>query len=206
MSESLSFLPDEPFRTMVQDPCSLPGVAGYCERMRSQLSLERFQHTIRVAILADSIAHANRFTANEARQTALAAILHDAARELGAAALFELAPPESELERSHPLTVHGRAGRKLAEMWGVTDERVLASISGHVLGVSPDDRVGMAVYVADISEPGRDCNEDIRELAMTDLRSAYIRAIRSKVGYLRSRNKPVHPHTTRIHEAIASAP
>lgn len=192
-------------RTVLQDPCRRQVVAPYCEKVRGQLSLARYQHTIRVTVLADSIANRNGFSELEIQQTALSAMLHDAARELQPEELFALAPPENELERSHPLTVHGRASRKLAEAWGVTDERILESISGHVLGVQPDNRVGMAVYVADVSEPGRAFNDEIRELAMSDVRGAYIQAIRSKVQYLNSHGKPVHPVTSRIYEAIASA-
>lgn len=192
-------------RAVLQDPCGLQIVAPYCEKIRDQLSLARYQHTIRVAVLADSIANRNDFSELEIQQTALAAILHDAARELQADELFALAMPENELERSHPLTVHGRASRKLAELWGVADEQVLEAISGHVLGVQPGNRVGMAVYVADVSEPGRVCNDEIRELAMNDLHEAYIQAIRSKVEYLNSRGKPVHPATSRIYEALVSA-
>jgi HD superfamily phosphohydrolase YqeK len=113
--ESLSHNARTGSAPVLQDPCTMPGIAPYCELMRRQLSLERYQHTIRVAILADSIAHANGFTAEEVHRTALAAILHDAARELRPEELFALAPAESELELNHPLTVHGRAGRKLAQ-------------------------------------------------------------------------------------------
>lgn len=203
----LSFQPERPGRARIvlQDPCRRQAVAPYCEKVRNQLSLARYQHTIRVTVLADSIANRNGFTEGEIQQTALAAILHDAARELQPDELFTLAPPENELERRHPLTVHGRAGRRLAEAWGVTDERILESISGHVLGVPPDNRVGMAVYVADVSEPGRASNDEIRELAMSDLHGAYVQAIRSKVQYLNSLGKPVHPDTARIYETVASA-
>lgn len=190
---------DEP----LGDPCACPDVAPYCERVRALVTPERFDHTVRVALLADAIARANRFDEDERRAVALAAMLHDVARDLPAERLFELAPPETDVERSHPLSVHGRASRRLAEGWGVTDPRVLEAISGHVFGVAHDHRVGMAVYVADVSEPGRGVNDDIRELALRDLPRAYREAVGSKVRYLRARGKPVHPETLRVYEAIA---
>jgi predicted HD superfamily hydrolase involved in NAD metabolism len=163
---------------------------------------ERFDHILRVAALADGIARANRFTPNELRATALAAVLHDAARDLLPERMFELAPPETDLERAHPLSLHGRAGRALAERWGVEDEQVLGAIAGHVFGVPVSNRVGMAVYVADVSEPGRGVNADIRDLAMHNLRRAYQRAVDSKVRYLRSKGRAVHPRTLEVYEQI----
>ena len=184
-------------------PCSRSSVAPYCDRVRALVSPERWGHVTRVAILAETIARANRFRPDQIRATSLAGVLHDAARDLPAARLFELAPPENDTERRHPLALHGRASRALAASWGVTDGRVLAAVEGHVFGVPEGDRIGMAVYVADVSEPGRGVNDDIREMAMRHLDRAYRRAVRSKVDYLRARGKPVHPKTLEVHDSLA---
>lgn len=186
----------------VDSPCSRASVAPYCARVRQVVSQKRFEHIMRVSSLADTIARANGFSRGECRATALASVLHDAARDLTPDELFRLAPPESELERNHPVTVHGRASRVLAAQWGVSDERVLEAIEGHVFGVPVDNRIGMAVYVADVSEPGRGVNRDIRELAMRSLFRAYQRAVDSKVRYLSSKGKTVHPRTLEVYEAI----
>ena len=93
----------------------------------------------------------------------------------------------------------------MAEKWGVTDERVLNAITGHVFGVGLHDRVGMAVYVADVSEPGRGVNADIRELAICKLEMAYRRAVDTKVRYLQSLGKAVHPETLKVYEEIHNA-
>ena len=186
----------------LESPCQRPSVAAYCDRVKQLVTQKRFEHIGRVATLADTIARANGFNRGELRATALAAVLHDAARDMSDAELFELAPPESDLERNHPLAVHGRAARVLAERWGVTDERVLDAIEGHVFGVPLGNRVGMAVYVADVSEPGRGVNDDIRKLAMSNLYRAYQQAVDSKVTYLRSKGKAVHPETLRVYREL----
>lgn len=195
--------PEQPIFPMTT-PLERPSVAPYSARVRRLVSDRRFEHIKRVALLADHIALANTFDRGERRATALAATLHDAARDMSAADLFELAPPESELEERHPLAVHGRAARVLAERWGVTDERVLDAIEGHVFGVSTRNRVGMAVYVADVSEPGRGVNDDIRDLAMVNLFRAYQRAVDSKVRYLRSKGKAVHPRTLEAYREVCA--
>lgn len=189
----------------VNSPCSRPSIRPHCERVRSLVTPERFEHVVRVAILAETIARANAFSEGDIRATSLAAVLHDAARDLPEGELFRLAPPESALEREHPLAVHGRAGRRLAESWGVGDGRVLDAVEGHVFGVSHNNRIGMAVYIADVSEPGRGVNADIRELAMRDLFKAYRRAVDSKVRYLRARGKAVHPSTLKVHRELHDA-
>lgn len=183
-------------------PCRRPSIAPYCDRVRALLSPERFAHVMRVAEVAEAIALANRFDVWEMRATLLAAVLHDIARELDADALQRLAPPENDLEREQPLALHGRAGRVLAASWGVTDERVLEAIEGHVFGVPLGHRVGMALYIADVSEPGRGVNHDIRQQAMHHLERAYRRAVTTKVRYLQSRGKDVHPRTLAVHDEL----
>ncbi len=69
----------------------------------------RFEHIVRVSSLADTIARANDFSRGECRATALAAVLHDAARDLEPSDLFRLAPPECDLEREHPVAVQEAA-------------------------------------------------------------------------------------------------
>lgn len=175
-------------------------------RVRACLSDARWEHVERVTELARRIAVANRFGEDEIHATTMAALLHDAARDLSAPETFALVPPTTSTEREHPLTLHGRAGRILAERWGIDDPRVLGAIEGHVFGVDPADRVGMAVYVADVSEPGRGVNDDVRHLAMVDLGAAYRAAVQTKVAYLRSRGKPVHPRTLEVHDALVAGP
>lgn len=189
----------------LNSPCSRPSIHAHCERVRALVTPRRFKHIVRVAVLADTIARANAFSEDELRATSLAAVLHDAARDFSKAELFRLAPPENALEETHPIAVHGRAARRLAESWGISDPRVLGAIEGHVFGVSHDNRVGMVVYIADVSEPGRGVNEDIRELAMRDLVKAYGRAVDSKVRYLRAQGKAVHPATLQVHRELREA-
>ncbi len=198
----LSAAGEPPFRAI--GPCQRASIAPYCARVRSLVSADRFAHVMRVASLAETIGIANGFSRGELRATSLAAVLHDVARDLSEDRLRQLAPPENHVESRHPLALHGRAGRAIAVSWGVTDERVLDAIEHHVCGPRPGDRVAMAVYVADVTEPGRGVNRDVRELAMRDLAGAYQRAIESKVRYLRRHGKSVHPRTLKVHAEISA--
>jgi len=207
MSDAPILRPDVPLAAAFSfsSPCDRASIAPYCQRVRRLVPLGRYEHIVRVATLADTIALANGFERNERRATVLAAVLHDVARDLPSARLLELAPPEYPVEHREPLALHGRAGRAIAVSWGVIDERVLDAIEFHVSGPRFGDRVAMAVYVADVSEPGRGVNADVRELAVRDLARAYRRALERKVRYLRSTGKPVHPRTLKVHDELRAA-
>ncbi|MFN3179603.1 MAG: HD domain-containing protein, partial [Thermus sp.] len=82
------------------------------ERVKALVRPERWAHIQRVAALAREIALKNGLDGERAY---LAGLLHDAARDLSEEELLKLAPPENEVERAHPLSLHGRAARVLAE-------------------------------------------------------------------------------------------
>lgn len=185
-----------------EGPFSSSAVAPYLGRVKALVSPERFEHIRRVAVLAQQIAASNGFSSEDQDRVLLAALLHDAARDMSDAELLSLAQPQNEVEEGHPLAMHGRAASRLAARWGVQDPVVLGAIEGHVFGVHAGDHVGAAVYVADVSEPGRGVNDDVRELAMADLWAAYAMAVRRKVEYLRREGKEIHPATLRAYEAL----
>lgn len=174
----------------------------YAQRVQKMVTPKRYEHILRVFRLSDEIARSNYFNADEQQATLLAALLHDAARDLSTQEIFALAPAENAMERANPMALHGKAGAVLARRWGVEDARVLDAIAGHVFGVQPRNRIGMAVYIADISEPARGVNEDIRELAMHNLEQAYYQAVSSKINYLHSQGKTVHPRTLAAYQSM----
>lgn len=176
----------------------------FLERVRQRVKPERFAHILQVAELAAAIARANGLDPDKAY---LAGILHDAARDLSPEELVLLAPPENEVERRHPLALHGRAARRMAQEWGVQDEEVLEAIEGHVYGVDPAQGIGMALYVADVSEPGRGVNHEIRQRALEGrLLEAYQEAVACKVNYLQSRGIEPHPRTQAAYAALQGPP
>ena len=172
---------------------STVSTSSLAQKVQALVKPERFAHIERVANLAAEIAQANGLSPERAY---LAGILHDAARDLEPERLKKLAPPLIPIEEQNPLSLHGRAARVLAEGWGIEDSEVLEAIEGHVYGVCPDCWIGMAVYIADVSEPGREVNDTIRELALNgQLMQAYEQAVECKVNYLQRKGIAVHPRT-----------
>ncbi len=172
---------------------------GWEERVRLMVRPRRYEHVLRVAELAAQIALANGL--DDMRAYA-AGILHDIARDLPDAELLRLAPPECDIDAGHPLALHGRAARVLLERWGYQDRVVLEAVEDHTTGPRGGNPVADCVYIADVSEPGRGVNADIRELALRDLNAALERAIVSKVTYLQGRGIQVHPRTLLSYHAL----
>ena len=186
------------FQTLIL-PSPAPQLADWQGRVRLMVKSHRYEHVLRVADLACQIAQANGLDAERAY---LAGILHDIARDLPNAELLRLAPPEVPIDAAHPLALHGRAARTLLERWGFTDEVVLEAVEDHTTGPRSASPVSACVYVADVSEPGRGVNHNIRELAMVDLEGALAQAISSKVRYLQARGIPVHPRTLAAYRGL----
>lgn len=173
--------------------------AFWAARVEQMVKPQRFAHIQRVAALAHDIALAHGLDADRAY---LAGILHDVARDLPNEELLHLAPPESEADANHPMVLHGRAGRVLLERWGISDLEVLDAVEEHVTGPRNGNLLSICVYIADVSEPGRGVNDDIRELAFLDLELAYHKSLTCKVHYLQSKGKVVHPRTLEAYNRL----
>lgn len=174
-------------------------------RVRLMVKPRRYEHVQRVAVLARDIALSNGLTQTEVAEAYAAGILHDIARDLPESELLRLAPPECDIDAAHPLALHGRAARTLLERWGYPHVAVLDAVEDHTTGprLGLQSVVAACVYIADVSEPGRGVNADIRELALLDLGAALNQAIRSKVTYLQGRGIQVHPRTLAAYHALS---
>jgi predicted HD superfamily hydrolase involved in NAD metabolism len=187
---------------LLQEIPSVP-VSFWASRVQNMVKPQRFAHIERVAALAKDIALAHSLDAERAY---LAGILHDVARDLPSDELLRLAPPETEADADNPLAVHGRAGRAILEQWGITDTVVLDAVEEHVTGPRDGNLLSICVYVADVSEPGRGVNDNIRELAFLDLERAYHEALTCKVHYLQSKGRMVHPRTLEAYQRLLEIP
>ena len=186
-------------------PTVWPALGAWEARVRLMVRPRRFEHVQRVAVLAQQIAAANGLSPEQVERAYTAGILHDIARDLPDAELLRLAPPECDIDARHPLALHGRAARTLLEHWGYHDAVVLEAVEDHTTGPRGGNPVAACVYIADVSEPGRGVNDDIRELALHDLNAALNRAIVSKVTYLQGRGITVHPRTMTAYQALTAA-
>jgi predicted HD superfamily hydrolase involved in NAD metabolism len=175
----------------------LPTAEAYA---RERLSDKRFAHTLRVAEEAERLSNRHDLEGRLPHRARLAALLHDAAREMDDGALLRTARRlgvtvgEAELEK--PNLLHGPVAAGLAEKeLGVTDAGVLEAIRAHTTGEPGMGALALVVYVADKVEPGRDYPgvEDLRALAEKNLREATRGALQRAVSHNESRGRETHP-------------
>ena len=164
---------------------------------RERLSAKRYGHTLRVANTAEDLARAHGLDPDRAR---LAALLHDAARELPSEEFLDLAEdldlPVGEPERESPKLLHGPVAAGLARReLGVEDEVVLEAIRDHTTGRPGMPPMSLVLYVADKIEPARDYPsvENLRRLARRDLRAAAAESLRHSIAHNEERGRPTHP-------------
>jgi predicted HD superfamily hydrolase involved in NAD metabolism len=167
------------------------------ELARSRLSEKRYSHTSRVADTAEDLGRAHGLDLVRAR---LAALLHDAAREMEPGEFLRLAGAwdlhVGEPERQSPKLLHAPVAAELARReLGIEDEEVLAAIRSHTVGEPGMGPIALALYVADKIEPARDYPSvgKIRALAGEDLGEAAAEALRRAIAHNEERDRPIHP-------------
>jgi predicted HD superfamily hydrolase involved in NAD metabolism len=179
------------------------------EFARSRLSEKRYGHTLRVADTAEALARVHGL---DPARTRLAALLHDAAREMEPEDYLRFAAAQDlhvgEPERQSPKLLHAPVAAELARReLGVEDEEVLGAIRAHTVGEPGMGPLALALYVADKIEPSRDYPSvgRIRELARKDLREAATEALRRAIAHNERRDRPIHPSSRVMLEWLEQA-
>ena len=154
------------------------------ELVRSRLSDKRYEHTINVKKMAVKLA---KHYGTDPEQAALAALLHDAAKELPKdemRAIMQAHPEYAQGGEARPTPVwHGICAAILARTeWGVTDEAVLSAIACHTAGKAGMTQLDKILYLADMTSAERDWPgvEKLRKLEMKDLDAAMLAALRQQ--------------------------
>ena len=176
------------------------------ELVRSRLSDKRYEHTINVKKMAVKLA--KQYGVDE-EKAALAALLHDSAKELGKdemRAILQAHPELAEGGESRPAPVwHGICAAILARTeWGVEDEAVLSAIACHTAGKPGMSKLDKIVYLADMSSAERDWPgvERLRKLERKDLDAAMLAALKQTNDFVLSEGKPLDPMSKAAYEDI----
>jgi predicted HD superfamily hydrolase involved in NAD metabolism len=169
---------------------------------RSRLSERRYEHTLRVADTAEDLALAHDLEADKAR---LAALLHDAAREMGPEEFLKLADrwhlQVGDPERQSPKLLHGPVAAELARReLEIDDGEVLEAVRTHTTGKPGIGPLALVLYVADKIEPARDYPSvgRLRKLAGEDLRRAAEESLRRAIAHNEERGKATHPASRKM--------
>ena len=174
--------------------------------VKGRLSEKRYQHTLNVKKMAVKLAR--RYGVNE-EKAALAALLHDAAKEIPKEemkAWMAQYPQYAEGGESRPVPVwHGVCAAILARTeWGVTDEAVLSAIACHTAGKPGMTKLDKIVYLADMTSKERDWPgvNKLRRLEMQDLDAAMLAALKQTNDFVLSQGKPLDPMSKAAYDDI----
>ncbi|MDD5301654.1 MAG: bis(5'-nucleosyl)-tetraphosphatase (symmetrical) YqeK [Elusimicrobia bacterium] len=179
-------------------------------RLSTTLSPSRYEHTLNVATLAESLAR--RWGADPVKAR-LAGLLHDAGRRYSPPELARYArrrrlavPERAAILALAPMLLHSYVSEDLARReFGVSDHEVLCAIRRHTLG---DRRLGLLdriLYVADACAYDRThaTSAATRALAFVDLDAALKRCVSEKLVHAVSREAWLHPLTVNLWNCLA---
>ena len=176
------------------------------ELVRSRLSDKRYEHTINVKKMAVKLA---KHYGTDPEQAALAALLHDAAKEMPKdemRAIMQAYPEYAQGGEARPTPVwHGICAAILARTeWGVTDEAVLSAIACHTAGKAGMTQLDKILYLADMTSAERDWPgvEKLRKLEKKNLDAAMLAALKQTNDFVLSQGKPLDPMSKAAYDEI----
>ena len=165
------------------------------ELARKRLGDKRYHHTLNVEKMAVKLA--KRYGA-DCDQAALAALLHDTAKEMPTAdqlALLRAHPDLAGNTENRPTPIwHGVCAAILARtQWGVTDEAVLSAVACHTAGKPGMTLLDKILFMADMTSEERDFDgvEELRKLEMEDIDKAMYKALDDSMTFVKKDNKPL---------------
>lgn len=174
--------------------------------LKKLLTPRRYEHTLHTVELAVKLAP---LAGVPLRQAALAALLHDCARDLSPAEVRRLCPAATAQLRATlreaPVLAHAWAGAELArKKFGVKDPEVLEAIRVHAAGAPGMNALSRVVYVSDLANAGRKFREAalIRKLAFLDFDAAFKAANYVKLVYAFSGGGWVHPLSIKLWNSL----
>lgn len=159
------------------------------------LSQRRYEHTRNVEKLAVRLAERNGVSEEKA---ALAALLHDIAKELPKDRMLQLIAEndiiaEGAAKRLPPVW-HGAAAAVLAKTeYGVEDEEILSAIRCHTTGKPHMSKLDKVLYLADMASYERTYPEaaTLRQHALQNLDKTMVEALGMSISWLKETGKPV---------------
>ena len=168
--------------------------------VKSRLSEKRWTHTKNVKKMAVKLA--KRWGADP-EKAAMAAILHDSAKELPKSELLQIFADNAIIAENAPARPapvwHGIAAAILAQTcWGIEDPEILSAIRCHTTGKPDMTLLEKIIYLADYIEPTRDFPgvEALRRTVYEDLDQGLLMGLTMTIDEMEEMGNPVH-HMTR---------
>jgi predicted HD superfamily hydrolase involved in NAD metabolism len=174
-------------------------------KLKTNLTEDRFQHTLAVTYTATSMAMKYNVSLEEALY---AGLLHDCAKCIPNEQKYLMASEYglqlNEVEKINPALLHARLGRYVAKNdYGIGNEQILQAIERHTTGAPGMSILDKIIFLADYIEPTREESKylkDVRDLAFVDLDKCLIRALEYNLDYLKKSGKAIDETTIKTYE------
>lgn len=171
------------------------------DMVRQTLSPKRFLHTMNVKKLAVRMA---QHYGVDTEKAALAAVLHDSAKELPRTELLQIMQDNAIIKKgtqNRPEPVwHGICAAILAKtQWNVQDEEILSAIACHTTGKENMSKLDKILFLADMTSAERDYPgvEELRSLEMRNLDKAMIQALKMTISFVEQKNAIADPESAK---------
>lgn len=176
------------------------------KELEKQLKPKRFKHSLNV--VKESRRLCDIYGENVER-TELAALLHDCAKSFKNEELISIANIHGykvdSIQQEAPELLHGPVGAIYAkEKFDIDDQEILNSIAFHTTGRSNMSLMEKIIYLADLTEEGRDFPElkEIRDLSCKDLNKAIVYACNCTLNYIIKNDFLLHPLTIDLRNSL----
>ena len=156
--------------------------------VHTNLSDKRFKHTLGVAELAQELAIAHHV---DVRKAYLAAMFHDVTKEFDSDfhdGYLHYYDPE-KLSMPDPVKHSYSAVYYIREKLNFHDKDVLNAMYHHTICNSAS-ALARILFIADKREPGRKIDDQIVEVAFSDLKKAYLLLQEDVKEYLKNKGEP----------------
>lgn len=174
--------------------------------VKSRLSEKRWTHTKNVKKMAVKLA--KRWGADP-EKAAMAAILHDSAKELPKQELLQIFADNAIIAENAPARPspvwHGIAAAILAQtQWGITDPEILSAIRCHTTGKADMSLLDKIIYLADMTSAERDWPgvDELRKLEMQDLDRALCDALKRSIDFVEEKGGTLDPESVAAYEYV----
>lgn len=158
----------------------------------------RYEHTLRVGLLAKELAERYKIDPEKAYLTG---ILHDVAKKREDELLkkYDISSfiPDEDLDKYFPILHSALGAMEAKEIFEIQDQDILDAICYHTTGRPGMGTLEKIVYIADSCEPNRKGNfvNEIRKIAFENLDLAVLKLMDFSLEICIERNRVIHPLT-----------
>lgn len=170
--------------------------------LEARLSARRLQHSVNVARVAAGLAEQYGENRDRAYFTGL---VHDYAKGMSGDELLTTAESADlitdPVDRRLPDLLHAPVGAFLLRQdMGIEDDEILQAVSSHTLGNFNMSTLDKIIFLADMTEPGRDFPgiERLRCLTERDLDMAMLFGLELTLKYCIDQQRLIHPQTVQV--------